>query len=91
MAIRIWNNRRQPVELHIAERVMVLPPMASIECEDKFTAHPHVRYLVERNLLTVQRIMPPPPPEPPPAPVKRVRKKTTKKAAGRKRPKGNQR
>jgi hypothetical protein len=89
MAIRIWNNRRQPVELHIAERVTVLPPMASIECEEKLTAHPQVRYLVERNLLTVQRIAPPP--EPPPAPVKRARKKTTKKAAGRKRPKGNQR
>lgn len=66
----VLNQRDQPVELHGAGGVVVVPPRGQVEVSADDVVSPQLQALVQRRVLVV-RPAPPPAEETPPAPKRR--------------------
>ncbi|HEY3079210.1 MAG TPA: hypothetical protein VGM69_04825 [Chloroflexota bacterium] len=52
--VRVLNERDQPVELHCADGVVVLPPRGEAELDRRDVESPHVQVLAHRRLISVR-------------------------------------
>jgi hypothetical protein len=50
----VLNERDQPVELHCADGVVVLPPRGEAELDRRDVESPHVQVLAHRRLISVR-------------------------------------
>lgn len=50
----VFNERNQPVELHIDKQVIVVPARGQVELDEKFMTAPQLQSMVSRGLLSLQ-------------------------------------
>jgi hypothetical protein len=54
----ITNLRAQPLELHLAEQVMVLEPYGQVDVTEADLSSPQIISLRDRHLISVQQVSP---------------------------------
>jgi hypothetical protein len=52
----VFNERRQPVELHYAQQVVVVPALGRIELAGDALQAPQIQYLLARRFISAQEI-----------------------------------
>jgi hypothetical protein len=76
---QVINHRSQPTELHLGERVLVLPPHGQTEVTESEATVPQLKLMVRRRLVSLVPILSPAPAQEQPAPKKKPR---SRKKAG---------
>ncbi|MFN3241081.1 MAG: hypothetical protein ACE37K_06155 [Planctomycetota bacterium] len=81
--VRFRNMRRQPVELHCHDRVLVVPPLGEVELTDEQAAVPQIAFLIRARHLSSMVASSTPPKKPPTSAQSTPGRAATKKPRNR--------